>query len=183
MDSDVLLSLLDRHRPFDDVEAGFLAETRALVHGTDGSLVCSRRNLAGHITASAFVLSPDRAKALLVHHAKLRKWVQPGGHVEDADPDLAAAAHREAIEETGLAAVRLAREGIFDIDIHPIPDNPRKGEPAHRHYDVRFLFVAGDETVAISDESTASAWVPLAEIAVCDAPSLSRMARKCQTEG
>lgn len=179
MDKRVLLSLLDRHRPFDATEAGFLAETRELVRVTDGALICSRRNRAGHLTASAFVLSPDRARALLIHHARLGQWFQPGGHVEDGDPDLLAAATREALEETGLAAVRPEGDGIFDVDVHPIPDHPGKGEPAHRHYDIRFLFVADDEAVAISAESTAFAWVPLGEIAGFAAASLSRMAIKC----
>jgi hypothetical protein len=28
----------------------------------------------------------------------------------------------------------------IDIDSHPIPASPRKGEPAHTHHDFRFIF-------------------------------------------
>jgi len=53
-------------------------------------------------TASVFIVS--EGKVLLHFHKKLRKWLQPGGHIElDEDPNQAAI--REAKEETGLDVV------------------------------------------------------------------------------
>ena len=101
----------------------------------------SRATVAGHITASAWVLDRTRTHAALIHHRKLNRWLQPGGHVEDADATWRAAAQREVTEETGLTHfIRQPDDELFDVDVHPIP--ARKNEPAHFHYDLRFLFVA-----------------------------------------
>src|SRR5882672_1965365 len=79
-----------------------------------------RTHLPGHITGSAWVVNPEKTKTLLVHHAKLNKWVQPGGHA-DGDENILNVALREAEEETGLKDMKPA-EGIFDLDIHLIPE-------------------------------------------------------------
>jgi len=101
----------------------------------------------GHFTASAFVLSPGGDKLLMILHGKLGRWLQPGGHVEPDDVDLAMAALREVCEETGLhpTQLRLPHDGIFDLDIHPIP--PRGDDPAHEHFDVRYLLRATSEQI------------------------------------
>jgi 8-oxo-dGTP pyrophosphatase MutT (NUDIX family) len=102
----------------------------------------SRATLEGHIAASAWVLDSTRSHAALIHHRKLNLWLQPGGHVEDADTSWRAAAQREVTEETGLARfIPQADDAkLFDVDVHPIPE--RHHEPAHFHYDLRFLFIA-----------------------------------------
>lgn len=136
-----------------------------------------RTRLAGHFTASALVVSGDGARTLLTHHRKLGMWLQPGGHA-DGDRDLTRVALRETEEETGLTGVTVL-PGIFDLDRHWIPEH--KGVPGHWHYDVRYVVRAGDdETFAVSEESHALAWVPLADVAdgaEYDA-SLRRMARR-----
>lgn len=90
----------------------------------------------GHFTASAFLLNVDKTKFLLMHHKKLNKWLQPGGHC-DGDNDVLAVAIREAQEESGINEIETVNNEIFDIDVHYIPQN--RNEPAHYHYDVRFL--------------------------------------------
>lgn len=121
-----------------------------------------RTHLPGHITGSAFIVSPDLEKTLLVHHAKLNRWLQPGGHC-DGDQDVTRVALREGEEETGLHTLRLSTSAIFDLDIHPIPQ--RKDFPAHDHYDVRFL-VYGDpsEPIVVSEESFDVRWVTLSQL-------------------
>ncbi len=121
-----------------------------------------RTHLPGHITGSAFIVSEDLTQTLLVHHAKLNRWLQPGGHA-DGDIDVARVAMREANEETGLLHLKLVSGDIFDIDIHPIPT--RKDFPAHDHYDVRYL-VSGsiDEKIIVSEESHDAKWVKLSEL-------------------
>lgn len=47
-----------------------------------------RINLAGHLTASAWILSPDQKSILMIHHKKLNRWLQPGGHLEAQDDTL-----------------------------------------------------------------------------------------------
>lgn len=119
---------------------------------------CFERTLAiGHITASCWLLNHDMSKALLTHHTKLDKWFQLGGHC-DGDSDVLAVALKEASEESGIENIQPVMNGIFDIDIHLIPDTPK--EKAHFHYDVRFLLQATkDEPLKISHESKSLKWV------------------------
>lgn len=116
----------------------------------------------GHVTASGFVLSPDLKRIVLVHHDRLDAWLQPGGHVEAGDADIVEAAAREITEETGLADLELVYDGVFDLDVHPIPG--RGDEPPHRHFDVRFLFRARDDELGESEEVRAVRWVALDEV-------------------
>lgn len=95
----------------------------------------------GHFTASALVVSADGERTLLNHHRFLDKWIQFGGHC-DGDADLPRVATREATEESGIDGLILASRKPFDLDIHPIPENRAKGEPAHEHFDVRFVLIA-----------------------------------------
>lgn len=136
-----------------------------------------RAHAVGHFTGSAWVVSGDGRRTLLTHHRKLDRWLQPGGHA-DGDRDLARVALREAEEETGLRSL-FVEQAIFDLDRHLIPARP--GEPAHWHYDVRFVVRAtAGEDFTVSGESHALAWRPIAEVAAdasIDA-SLRRMADK-----
>jgi len=139
--------------------------------------VFSRAHLAGHFTGSAFVVSADGRRALLLHHAKLQRWLQPGGHA-DGEIDLAAVALREAEEETGLTGL-LVEADIFDLDRHGIP--ARGAEPEHQHWDVRYVVrCGGDETPRINSESRAFAWRPIDELAGDGSvdPSIRRMAAR-----
>ena len=131
----------------------------------------------GHITGSAWIVNRAGDRALLTHHRKLGRWLQPGGHC-DGDPDTLKVALREAREESGLD-VQALDEAIFDLDMHLIP--ARGGEPAHYHYDVRFLVQAMGERFRVSEESCALAWVPADRVGVfTNDESVLRMARKWQ---
>ena len=136
-----------------------------------------RERLAGHFTASAWVVSADGMRTLLTHHRKLGFWLQLGGHAE-GERDLTVAALKEAEEESGLTGLTI-KPGIFDLDRHTIPEH--KGVPEHWHYDVRYVVRAGEnETYIVSDESHDLAWrsiADLAESADADA-SVRRMAGK-----
>lgn len=116
-----------------------------------------RSHEEGHITGSAWLINPAGNKSLLTLHHKLQRWMQTGGHA-DGDPDTLRVALREAEEESGISGIRPVSTEIFDIDIHLIPARPAKGEPAHYHYDVRYLLRAPHESFVVSDESDALAW-------------------------
>lgn len=113
----------------------------------------------GHFTASCFIVD-DRGRLLLHHHRRLDRWLQMGGHVEGIET-TAAAALREGAEESGLDDLRLEGEGIFDLDVHAIP--PYRGEPAHRHFDVRYAARTMNPDAVRLDraESLELAWVSL----------------------
>ena len=137
---------------------------------------CFQRSCrVGHITGSAWLVDAAGERVLLTHHRKLGRWLQLGGH-SDGDPDSLAVALREAREESGLE-VRALDDTIFDLDVHRIP--ARDDEPAHLHYDVRFLVVAEGERFRKTDESHALEWVPAGAIrSLTGEESVLRMARK-----
>ncbi|MCP4457575.1 MAG: NUDIX hydrolase [Cytophagales bacterium] len=119
-----------------------------------------RSRLAGHLTASCWVLDGS-GKVLLMHHKKLDKWLQPGGHA-DGDEDLLNVAKKELNEETGLVHFKANNE-IFDLDIHTIPQ--KKDIPEHLHYDVRFLFISTNpEEIQKNHESIDLRWIKLEEV-------------------
>jgi 8-oxo-dGTP pyrophosphatase MutT (NUDIX family) len=136
-----------------------------------------RERLAGHFTASAWLVDAAGLRLLMTHHRKLDRWLQLGGHA-DGDRDLAGVALREAEEESGLRGLAVEPE-IFDLDRHWIPD---RGEvPGHWHYDVRYIVRTTDsEDFVVGDESHALAWRPidaLPDESGID-PSIVRMATK-----
>lgn len=139
---------------------------------------CFQRSCrVGHITGSAWIVNRAGDRVLLTHHRKLARWLQPGGHC-DGDPDTLKVALREAREESGIE-VRALDEAIFDLDVHLIP--AREDEPAHYHYDVRFLVQAKEDGFRVSEESRALAWVPADRVGVfTNDESVLRMARKWQ---
>jgi 8-oxo-dGTP pyrophosphatase MutT (NUDIX family) len=165
-----LLAALDAHHPADAKEAEDVAFVRAFLraHPADAHL---RAQPLGHLTGSGFILDAARERVLLLHHARLDRWLQPGGHGEgETDPRLIAL--REVEEETGLSGGDLTPfpdQRLLDVDVHWIPGRP--GEPAHPHLDLRYGFIARVGVNArVSDESRALQWFPLGALpAGCDA--------------
>lgn len=172
-----VLQLLRSHagRSLERHETELTALTLAFVAAEPGCLL--RACVPGHLTGSAWIVSPDRSRVLLTHHRKLDKWLQLGGHA-DGDPDLLAVALREAREESGLASVRALSADIFDLDRHWIP--PREPDPGHYHYDLRFLLEADPrELLTLSHESKDLAWIELGQVtALNPEESMARMVRK-----
>lgn len=168
---------LSGYQAADATEANYVTRMIALTLATRA---CERAHFVpGHFTASAFVLSPDRRDLILIHHKKLGIWLQPGGHVEATDADLASAARREVAEEVGLGELdSFAKDNaLFDVDIHIIP--ARKSEPAHEHFDARFAFVARTRDFARTEEVADVRWVPLDRVGEVTADeSVLRAARK-----
>ncbi len=135
----------------------------------------NRESLAGHITSSALITNQNFSKVLLTYHAKLKKWLQLGGHC-DGEYLIHLSAIREAKEESGLNDINFVDifnfphctqiekfPTPFDIDIHAIP--ARKDEPEHFHYDIRYLLVADEsENIVVSEESLDLKWINLSDI-------------------
>jgi 8-oxo-dGTP pyrophosphatase MutT (NUDIX family) len=160
---DDLRTLLSAFSPRDAQEQAHLARMLELCEA--GGNACARDHFRpGHFTASAFIVSPERDALLLILHAKLARWLQPGGHVEPGDRDLLAAARREAQEEVGLTQLELLDPAPFDLDVHDIP--ALRGEPSHAHFDVRFLFRAREHSLRPGDDAKAARWVKLADVSL-----------------
>ncbi|MET9807117.1 NUDIX hydrolase [Streptomyces halstedii] len=145
---------LDRH-PEDKREIAFV---KGLLD--EGDDLTSRKSLPGHVTAGAILVGRDGRVLHILHNAS-GKWLLPGGHIEPSDDTLLQAAGRELTEETGIPpyVVTPHSEIPLHIDIHPIDANPAKDEPAHQHFDFRFLFrTTADIGELQTDEVTDAAW-------------------------
>jgi 8-oxo-dGTP pyrophosphatase MutT (NUDIX family) len=140
-----------------------------------------RDHFPGHMTGSAWILDQTRKKVLLTHHAKLNRWLQPGGHA-DGEENIVEVALKEAREETGINHFERIIPGLFDVDIHLIPG--RKDTPAHHHYDIRILLSA-DSTLPLlrTEESHDLRWVDLNGIEETTGytSSITRMVQKART--
>lgn len=171
IDRSTFIKALADYNAYDSTEASYIKRFEKLLQYPN----CYERSLlTGHLTASCWVLNHDQSEVLLLHHVKLDKWLQPGGHA-DGDENLIAVARKELEEETGLTDYTIRSENIFDLDIHHIPE--RKGVPAHEHYDVRFVFRASpSSTITKNHESNALEWVKLEDVP--KEASLQRMVSK-----
>lgn len=118
---------------------------------------CQRACEPGHITASALVLDERGERALLTLHPRLGRWVQLGGHCED-DPDIVAAALREATEESGVDGLRMDPE-LVAVHVHALTCS--LGKPT-RHLDLQFVaYAPAGAQIVISDESDDLRWWPV----------------------
>lgn len=180
-----LNELLDRYRLAWPAEQALVARFRRFAAAHSDCLL--RTCVPGHITASAWILSADGSSALLTHHRKLGRWLQLGGHV-DGESEIERAALREAQEESGMQRftfVPWAAQGLvpLDLDVHGIP--ARKAEPAHDHWDVRFLLRAtAGQPLVTSAESNELRWIGLEQLgAFTNEASVLRLADKARALG
>lgn len=119
---------------------------------------CLREHAPGHITASAVVFSHDEREVLLTLHPRVGRWIQLGGHCEEGDDTVAAAALREATEESGIPDLIL-EPGLYGAQAHPITCS--LGVPT-RHLDLLFRIRAPKGAVPVrSSESTDLRWWPI----------------------
>ena len=144
---------------FDPASDGLAAKSQELVlqllQNTDTPF--SRNQFTpGHLTCTALVLHPREAKVLFMHHHRLKRWLLPGGHVEEADATPAAAAAREAQEETLVQLDATGAPLLAGIDVHGIP--AKRTEPFHLHHDLIWCFRAAAEEIAITDEAPKVLW-------------------------
>jgi 8-oxo-dGTP pyrophosphatase MutT (NUDIX family) len=177
MHPDQFLAMLARYVPIDEHDEAQRRQIEAFVRRHPD---CFERScVPGHLTGSAWLLDSAGQRVLLTHHRKLDRWIQLGGHA-DGQADLLAVALREAREESGIADIRPVSGEIFDLDVHEIPARP--DEPAHLHFDIRFLLqVHGDNQFSVSDESHDLAWFTPDELILLDVDeAVRRMCRKWQ---
>lgn len=154
-----LIEDLEHYYTTDKKEQEMVLDTLEFLKQNDD--VFGKRNPKGHITGSTWIVNKEYTKCLLTHHRKLNIWVQLGGHTEKNET-VFESAYREGIEESGYdKLIEVSRE-IFDVDVHLIP---KKKDPAHFHYDIRYMFIAdSEENFTVSEESHDLKWIELKDI-------------------
>jgi 8-oxo-dGTP pyrophosphatase MutT (NUDIX family) len=161
---EALADALRRHAPAGEEEAQDRDRILAFVLRHERPF--DRGIAEGHLTGSAITVSADGSRVLLLHHRKLDRWLQPGGHGDPGETTGEEVALREALEESGIRGLALhpVAEHPLDVDVHDIP--ARGSEPAHEHLDLRYLVVAPPDAVispALA-ELHEIRWVPWGEV-------------------
>jgi 8-oxo-dGTP pyrophosphatase MutT (NUDIX family) len=139
---------------------------------------CLRACVPGHVTASALLLDHTGEQTLLTLHPRFGRWVQLGGHCEDGDADIVAAALREAKEESGIDGLSI---GSIPAALHVHAVTCSLGVPT-RHLDVQFVAHApADAQITCSDESLDLRWWPLSGLPDGADYGLRQLVRAAQT--
>lgn len=132
-----------------------------------GQDILTRKNEVAHLTASAWVVSPDRKQVLMAYHNLYNSWAWLGGHA-DGESDLLSVAMREAREESGIENVRPVSRDIFSIETLCVEGHEKRGQyvPCHLHLNVTYLLEADPNQPlrAKPDENSAVAWIAVEDI-------------------
>ena len=135
-----------------------------------------RENLTAHMTASAWVLSPDRRQVVMVYHNLYHSWSWTGGHA-DGEADLLSVALREANEESGVLAAPVSPD-IFSLEILHVAPHVKRGKfvCAHLHLNATYLLEADDKSPirCKPDENSAVRWLSAQDVL----PSVSEPAMR-----
>ena len=153
-----LLEQITAYRPWNEQEEQDRKELlRRLQSGEE---LYSRDNCAAHLTASAWVVSPDRRQVLMAYHNLYDSWAWLGGHA-DGDHDLLAVALREVREESSLTKVRAVSPDIYSLEILTVDGHEKHGKyvSSHLHLNVTYLLGAMDHELRQKpDENSGVAW-------------------------
>ena len=159
-----LISQLRAFQPWNEQED---RDREALLRLLENGQAFYGREDPAHLTASAWVVSPDREKALMAYHNLYDSWAWLGGHADGME-DLRAVAEKEVREESGLEEVMPLGEGIFSLEILTVDGHEKRGKyvSSHLHLNVTYLFEADPAAPVRSkpDENKAVAWFGVGEV-------------------
>ena len=150
---------LEHYRPWNEQEARDRAEILRRLRS--GEELYSRDNASAHLTASAWVVSPDRRQVLMAYHNIYKSWSWLGGHA-DGQRDLLAVSLREVREESGLTGLRPVSPAIYSVEILTVDGHEKRGVyvSSHLHLNVTYLLEAApaDPIRIKPDENSSVAW-------------------------
>ena len=154
-----LLEQLKRYVPWNEQEETDRRELLRRLYS--GEQLYTRENASAHLTASAWVVSPDRQKVLLAYHNLYNSWAWLGGHA-DGEQDLLAVALGEVREESGVHTVVPVTRELFSLEILTVDGHEKRGQyvSSHLHLNVSYLLEADpDQPIRRkADENSAVGW-------------------------
>lgn len=160
-----LIRQIENYTPFNPQEMRDKAQILAFLRS--GTELFTRDNPVAHLTASAWVVSPDRRQVIMVYHNLYKSWSWMGGHA-DGDHDLLHVAKKEVMEECGLTELTVVSPEIFSLEILSVAGHEKKGAylSSHLHLNVTYLFEADPaQPLRIKpDENSGVAWVAVEDI-------------------
>ena len=160
-----LISQIERYIPVNEQEE---LDRQTLLQwlGHSGD-ISTRENLVGHLTASAWVVSPDRKRVLMAYHKLYDSWAWLGGHA-DGSYDLRCVAEKEAREESGIEKLHLVSEEPISLEILTVTGHEKKGKyvPCHLHLNLTYLFEAEphQSLTCKPDENSGVAWLDMDQL-------------------
>ena len=157
-----ILDDLEVYRPWNEQEARDVEELLRRLRS--GEELYTRDNASAHLTASAWVVSPDRRQVLLAYHNLYRSWAWLGGHA-DGERDLLNVALREVREESGLSDVRPVTDALYSVEILTVDGHEKRGKyiSSHLHLNVTYLLEAAPSSPVRCkpDENSRVGWFAL----------------------
>ena len=154
-----LIEEIEKYEPFNEMEERDKELILRALRREEN--VFSRENSLCHMTASAWISSPDRTKVLMAYHNIYDSWSWLGGHA-DGDTDLLRVALKEAEEESGLSKVKPLMQDIFSLEVLTVDGHVKNGSyvSSHLHLNITYLLSADDreQPVRKPDENKAVAW-------------------------
>ena len=154
-----LIEEIEKYEPFNEMEERDKELILRALRREEN--VFSRENSLCHMTASAWISSPDRTKVLMAYHNIYDSWSWLGGHA-DGDTDLLRVALKEAEEESGLSKVKPLMQDIFSLEVLTVDGHMKKGKyvRSHLHLNVTYLLEADDREMvrAKEDENRGVRW-------------------------
>lgn len=123
-----------------------------------------RENSLAHMTASAWIVNPERTKILMAYHNIYDSWSWLGGHA-DGEEDLLKVALKEVGEESGITRVQPVSEDVYSLEVLTVNGHVKKGKyvSSHLHLNVTYLVEASEEEhlQMKPDENSGVAWFEL----------------------
>ena len=160
-----LTNRIRAYTPFNDQEAADKPKLLSLLQSSD--TIFTRDNTTAHMTASGWVVSPDRASVLMIYHNIYNSWSWMGGHA-DGETDLLQVAQREIREESGIRDLKLLTPDIYSLEILTVDGHIKRGEyvSSHLHLNVTYLFEAdpAQPLHVKPDENSGVAWIPISDL-------------------
>ncbi len=170
MEHDAIRTLMAQIRAYQPVNEQEEQDKELILHCLETEKdIFTRENRLAHMTASAWIVNPEKTKVLMAYHNIYNSWSWLGGHA-DGETDLLKVALKEAREESGIRHVKPVSDQIYSLEVLTVDGHVKRGAyvSSHLHLNVTYLLQA-EETDRLhikEDENSNVAWFSLEDAVV-----------------